>query len=292
MHWSDIPSLAALRAFEAAARTGSLSAAARELNVTHAAISQHVRTLETRFGRPLLSRDGQRMVPSEAGAALAKSLGDGFTSIHDAVRRLDDLDRTRPLRIALTPTLAESWLMPRLRAFWSAHPEIELELIPGEGLVDLRRDSIDLAIRYGRGGWPGSTSEVLLSARAVAAAAPGLIGDRPRDCFDAFLEETFIFDGHRAEERLWLAENGVRVETASTRLFATAQLAREAAISGLGITVLPEPLLRPEIEGGRLAVICRQSDSELNYHMLHRPEAMTPALRTLMRWLRAAAQED
>ena len=289
MDWKDIPSLAALRAFEAASRTGSLSAAARELNVTHAAIAQHVRALETRFGRALLERDGQRMAATEAGAALAGPLGEGFTRIHEAIRDLDDRDLARPLRVALTPSFGANWLMPRLGRFWESHPGIELELIPSAGLADLRRDGIDLAIRYGRGSWPGVESEVLMPAGHVAVAAPGLVDGRDVGCLADLKGLRWLMDGNRPEERLWLAANGVDLEAETVTTFATSQLTREAARAGLGITVLPEPILKDDLERGQLVELCREVDPALAYHLVTRPAARSPALTIFIRWLKGEA---
>ena len=289
MDWKIIPSLAALRAFEAAARTGSLSAAGRELNVTHAAIAQHVRTLEGHFGRALLERDGQRMATTEAGAALAEGLGEGFGQIAEAVGAVLDLDRSRPLRLALTPAFAANWLMPRLGRFWEAHPGVELELIPAAGLADLRRDAIDLAIRYGRGGWPGVESELLMPAGHVAVAAPGLIGDQTVSCLEDLRGLRWLMDGNRPEERLWLAANGIDLAEEQTTSFPTAQLAREAARAGLGITVLPEPVLKDDIDSGALVALCRERESSLSYHLVTRPAARSPDLTRLIRWLKAEA---
>ena len=289
MDWKDIPSLAALRAFEAAARTGSLSAAGRELNVTHAAIAQHVRTLESHFGRALLVRDGQRMAVTEVGSVLADGLGDGFGRIGESVRAVLDRDRTRPLRVALTPAFAANWLMPRLGRFWEAHPGVEIELIPAAGLADLRRDGIDLAIRYGRGGWPGVESERLMPAGHVAVAVPGLIGGREVGCLADLRGLRWLMDGNRPEERLWLAANGVDLETERVTTFPTAQLAREAARAGLGITVLPEPVLSDDIASGALVALCRESDSTLSYHLVTRPAGRSPGLTQLIRWLKAEA---
>ena len=110
MDWRDIPSLSALRAFEAAARLGSLSEAARALNVTHAAIAAHVRALETEFGQPLLRRSGRGMVPTQAGLELSRDLGSGFAEIAAGVRALKRGREDRPVILTTTPSFAENWL--------------------------------------------------------------------------------------------------------------------------------------------------------------------------------------
>ena len=135
MNWKDIPSLAALRAFEALARHGSLSGAARELNVTHAAVSQHLRQLESALDEPLARREGQGMALTDAGRDLALALGEGFARIAEGVAQLRDRRAQRLVVVALTPSFAESWLMPRIGGFWSAHPEVEIRLAPSIALA-------------------------------------------------------------------------------------------------------------------------------------------------------------
>ena len=174
MNWRDVPSLAALRAFNAAARAGSFSQAARELNVTHAAIAQHVRAVEAELGMSLLVRQGRGVVLTEAGARLADSLADGFGQIIAGVKAVRaDVD-SRPLSITATHNFVESLLMPRISQFWAKHPEIALSIVPSNKLVDLRRDGFDLGIRYGDGQWPGLETTHLLAADYTVVAAPGV----------------------------------------------------------------------------------------------------------------------
>ena len=103
-------------------RCGSHAAAGREVNVTQAAIAQHVRALESRFGVALMRREGRVMRPTAEGRALADALGDGFATIAAGVRELTRKGAARPLRIALTPSFAGQWLMPRIGAFWPIIP--------------------------------------------------------------------------------------------------------------------------------------------------------------------------
>ena len=188
MDWRDIPSLAALRAFEAAARTGSLTKAASELNVTHAAIAQHVRTVEDTVGAPLLTRAGRGMALTDKGAQLAAPLSDSIAQIIAAVRQVSNEAQNAPLAVTVTPSFAENWLMPRLGAFWAMHPEITLSVTPSNAIVDLRRDGYDMAIRYGMGKWPGLDASFLVSGDFIVVAAPSLLGDR-KACTVADLQD-------------------------------------------------------------------------------------------------------
>lgn len=287
MNWHDIPSLAALRAFEAAARHGNLSAAARDLNVTHAAIGQHVRALEDHFGQPLLLRDGRGMAVTPEGQRLASALSEAFATIAAASDDLHRKNRTRAVRVAVTPSFASNRLMPRIGGFWSAHPEIEVELIPSIHLSDLRRDSIDVAIRYGRGGWPGVQSHRLMPAGHVAVAAPSYVAGRNMDCLADLKGARWVMDGTRSEERFWLSENGIDLDQETVTQFSTGQLAREAALSGLGITVIPAPIAAAHVAAGALTILCEETDTDVGYHILIRPEVISSARDTFVKWIKS-----
>jgi len=178
MDWRNIPSLSALRAFEAAARCQSFSQAARELNVTHAAIAQHVRALEAEFSESLIRRQGRGIATTPAGQALAEQLRAGFSVIAEGIQELRDQSPDRPLNIAVTPAFATNWLMPRIGEFWALHPDIALNINPSTKLVDLKGDGFDLAIRFGKGAWPGTSPEILTEGSFLVVAHPKLIGDR------------------------------------------------------------------------------------------------------------------
>jgi LysR family glycine cleavage system transcriptional activator len=289
MNWHDIPSLTALRAFEAASRHGSFSAAARDLNVTHAAIGQHVRALEDHFGQSLMHRDGRGMSVTPEGRKLAEVLSEAFSLIATASGDLLDLSKTRAIRVAVTPSLAANWLMPRIGSFWDTHPDIEVELIPAMTLVDLRRDNIDVAIRYGTGGWAGVTSTPLMPAGHVAVASPEYVKGRDIDCLSDLKGLHWLMDGARSEERYWICQNGIDLDKERVTMFPTGQLSREAARAGLGITVQPAPHAAPYIASGAFVQLCAEQDSEIAYHVLTRPEVIAPARDIFVKWLKAEA---
>ena len=290
MDWHDIPSLSALRAFEAAARHGSFSAAARDLNVTHAAIGQHVRMLEDHFGQSLMQRDGRGMAVTLEGQRLADALSEAFGLIGQASGDLLNHTKARALRVAVTPSFAANWLMPRIGGFWEKHPDVEVELIPSMALTDMRRDNIDVAIRYGKGGWAGVTSEPLMPAGHVAVATPCYLKDRKINCFEDLRGAHWVLDGIRSEERFWIAENGIDLDAERVTVFPTGQLSREAARAGLGVTVMPAPIASPHIASGVFVQICAEQNSEIAYHILTRPDLISKPRDTFVRWLRSEAK--
>lgn len=291
MDWRHIPSLPALRAFEAAARLGSYSAAARALNVTHAAIAQHVRGLEDHFGRPLMERQGQKMSPTPDGRHLARALSDGFGTIARASEDLMRLEENRPLRIASTASFAENWLMPRIGGFWAAHPGIGLEIVPAPQLVDLRRDGFDLALRYGHGHWEGVAAEPLVSAEHCIVAAPALFADGLPTSMADLRDARWILVGMRQEDSLWLTDNGLRHEDLKITYFDTGALVLQTVRAGHGISVQPWPIVARDIEMGFLIALFQEDQSELAYHIVTRPDHVSVRARTFIRWLKAQAQD-
>lgn len=290
MNWAEIPSLAALRAFEAAARTGSLSAAARELNVTHAAIAQHVRTLEEHLSTSLLAREGRSMAPTEAGATLAKALSDGFGQIAAGVRAVNAAHHNRPVSLTLTPSLAENWLMPRLPSFWSSHPNITLSITPSISLSDLRGDGHDIGIRYGRGPWPGYTSEFLLSARYAVVASPDLIGDLQINDLSELSDFTWLFDPLFREPRRWAESNGLTVDESNVIGLGTSSMILSAARTGAGLAILSRAIIEEDLQRGSLKIVLEAKQEELGYYVVLPSPVASPRVKTLVAWLKSQAQ--
>lgn len=291
MDWRDIPSLSALRAFEAAARLGSLSEAARALNVTHAAIAAHVRALETEFGQPLLRRSGRGMVPTQMGAELARDLGAGFAEIAAGVRSLRRGREDRPVTLSTTPSFAENWLMPCLAAFWSAHPDVPLSVQTSQDVVDLRREGIDLAIRHGTGPWPGLEGIVLTHAKMVVVGQPGRFGTSPADlssqaAWDRVLTLPWLIDQSHTEFNKRLLNLGIDRETLVTTELSSNALLLPACRAGAGVSAQPHALVETDIADGRLEVLAEEENTDYAYHLLHLPGPLSRRAQTFVTWLR------
>ena len=286
MDWRQIPSLQALRAFESAARHGSLSRAARELNVTHPAIAQHIRALERHFDCRLMEREGAGMTVTPEGRALSHTLTEGFGRIATACEDLAARDAARPLRLSMTPSFAASWLMPRIGDFWTRHPGIELELLPTPDVVDLAASGIDLAVRYGRGPWPDVEIERLVGAGHAIVAAPGLV-EGPVEDLRALSHLPWMTETTNSEEIHWLTSLGLDTRSVLLRTFPNLSMVLEAVRAGHGVGLVPRIIAGSDIETGRVEVIFEEPESPLAYHILTRPGRESAPVRTLRRWLRS-----
>ncbi|SES07582.1 LysR family transcriptional regulator, glycine cleavage system transcriptional activator [Tranquillimonas rosea] len=292
MDWRTFPSLSALRAFEAASRTGSLSAAARELNVTHAAVAQHLRTLSERFGRALMVREGQGMALTDDGRVLAEAVRDGFSRIEAGLAELTDRSADRPLRVTLTPTFAEAWLMPRIGEFWSRHPEIELSLVPSMEVMDLRREGFDLAIRFGDGSWPGLEVSPLVQGPFVVVGAPSLVRGRnikemgPLDSYAWYLSRA------SREQTVWGASLGLDFTQMAATEMPDNGLALSAVRAGYGLSIQARALVERDLEAGALQSVYEGESQGLGYFLVTQKGVPSERLAILLKWLRRAARRS
>ncbi len=292
MDWKTIPSLPALRAFEATVRHGSLSGAARDLNVTHAAISQHIRGLESELGVSLATRQGRTVLPTPEGEALARSLNAGFTAIAEGIDSLRAQEDGRPLAISVTPLFAELWLVPRLGQFWADHPELPIAIHPDENIVDLVAEGFDLAIRYGDGDWPGLRSELLSAAEFVVVAKPGLV---PHPITPEVLrQQKWIFELRRPELRRWVEDAGLIGDTTEVSTMGSSALGLAAARKGLGLNVAIQNLVESDLAERALELVWASKGGPAQgsgYHIATRPGPLPHRTETFIRWLRREARK-
>lgn len=287
--WRTIPPLSSLRAFAAVAELGGFSQAARALNVTHAAVAQQVRALEQVLDTPLVARDGRGMALTVEGQQLAQALSDGFGSIATGVAALRAGGSDRPVRITLTASFATQWLMPRLKEFWDQHPDIALSLHPDARVLDLRRDGMDLGIRYGNGNWPGVTSRFLAPARMAVAAAPDLLEGRTALSVTEMQEMEWILARDWPEQENYLKSLGLKPETLSRTEFVNEELSLAAARQGLGLVVESLALMEDDLEEGRLTLLHDSKDRLPAYFIVTQPGPQRAATRAFLKWLEQAA---
>ena len=288
MDWRTLPSLTSLRAFESAARLSSFTLAGRELNVTHAAVAQQVRGLEAELGLELIFRQGRGLALTLAGAKLSQALGEGFRGIAQVLAEISAAAPGAPVRVTLTPAFAAQWLMPRLGGFWKAHPDIEVSLNPDKRLVDLRREGIDIALRFGNGKWPGLEAEFLTAADYVIVAAPDLLGGR-HDLTPAELSAMpWVIEQDWPEALSWLKSFGLKPDAMNIAYMPTEELAISAARQGYGLHVEAAALVQADVELGALKIVGRVRDDSLAYYMVTKPGPKRAEQKVFMIWLKGA----
>jgi LysR family glycine cleavage system transcriptional activator len=169
-----LPSLNALKAFEAAARHESFTRAADELFVTQGAVSHQVKALEVELGVKLFTRARQRLAVTEAGRGYLEVVRDALDRIAAGTERLQQRQRSGVLTVTTSPNFAAKWLVHRLARFAEAHPAIDLRISAALHHVDFAREDVDLGIRHGDGTWPGLHVTRLRAEELVVVCSPRL----------------------------------------------------------------------------------------------------------------------
>ena len=173
-----IPSLPALRAFEAAARLGSISGAAEELHVTHSAISQQVKGLEDALGVKLFGRSGRNVVLTSAGRELALGANEALRAMARTTRQVSQRANPNRLTVTTLPSFATCWLTPRIGRFIEREPEVEINLISTCNVLDFTRDGVDAALRWSH--TPDETEDAVQFMRdeMIVVASPDYLKTR------------------------------------------------------------------------------------------------------------------
>jgi LysR family glycine cleavage system transcriptional activator len=251
-----LPPLKAMRYFEVSARHLSFTKAADELNVTHSAISHQIKALEDWLGVPLFRRQNRALQLTEAGHAYLPALKDAFERLAEASRRVRSREQGGPLVVSTMPSFAAKWLVPRLRSFRAAHPEIDVRISADDRVVDFEREDVDLAIRYGRGSWAGLRVDRLVSEMMVTVCSPRLRDGPPPILKPADLLNYDLLQDHDWRDDFWvrwLTAAGLPEARPRRALsFNYTDLMIRAAIDGLGVALCPAALVSDDVAAGRL----------------------------------------
>ncbi len=286
--WSRLPSLSALRAFCAFVQTGSVVEAGGALNVSHAAISQQLRSLEAHLGATLFDRSSRALELTADGRDLARALDDGFGRIAAGVEALANADAQRPLNVGCTPTFASAWLMPRLAGFQVEHPGIDMIVTPSPILTDPSPGGIDVAIRFGNGGWAGLECERLLASPIVVVGAPSLFkGNTPSEPRD-LVAYPWLEELGTTESSTWLAAHGLANEKVLSRTHVPGNLMLDGARNGQGVAVSTRIAVAEDLAAGRLVAVF-EDRSDAGYNLVTRPGVQRAPLKAFLRWIRREA---
>lgn len=290
MEWRNLPPLSALRAFSAFAETRNVVAAGEALGVSHAAISQQLRALETHLDVGLLDRSGRSLALTRAGDRLAEALHNGFSEMIEAVEEITGQQELRPVHISVTPTFAASWLMPRLPKFRANHPQVDIMIDPSPKVISLGTDGIDIAIRYGTGPWPGVEAEMLLQSPMVVVAAPSLVGEAQIKQLNDLAKFPWLEELGTSEATNWHRRFGVpRAELGMVQV--PGNLMLDGARDGQGVAVTVRDFVARDIAAGRLRELHVEEKAGAGYHIVTRAGVQRTWVKSFVTWLRREARE-
>jgi LysR family glycine cleavage system transcriptional activator len=287
----DLPSLGSLEAFEAAARHGSFTRAALDLHVTQGAISRQIQALEEHLGVPLFDRVRQRIVLTAAGEGYLPKVRAALDRLEAATVQLKAFRGAAAgvLNLAILPTFGTRWLIPRLPAFLAAHPEVQVDFSTRLEVFDFADEDVDAAIHSGPREWPGAVLDHLMDEEEVVVASPALVRKahlrRPADVADQVLLQL----ASRPEAWLeWLKGVGVAgVDARRGPRFEHFAMVIQAAVSGLGLAVVPRFLAEEELRAGQLVMPFKDAVVRGRSYWLAYPEAKRDfaPLRAFRGWL-------
>ncbi|MEP3334151.1 transcriptional regulator GcvA [Sedimentitalea sp.] len=251
-----LPPLTALRAFDAAARHMSFARAADELNVTPAALSFQIKSLEDHLGQSLFRRLNRAVELTEAGRLLAPGAAEGFRTLNTAWLQTRRLQDNRTLTVTAGPAFTAKWLAPRFYDFARAHPDIDLRFSAGLRMMDFDRDEIDVAIRFGHGPDPGLFSEPLAFEWLTPVMTPDLAEKypKPEDLRRAPIlsDDSLDFLNPKCDWAAWCRAAGISFVPGHGVQFSQADHAIDAALAGAGVVLGRRALVVKDLHEGRL----------------------------------------
>ena len=298
-----LPSLNALRAFEAAARHLSLSKAAEELHVTPAAVSHQVKSLEEFLNTPLFRRVSRGLLLTDTGQMLLPGLSEGFDRLAEVVTQAMHTGDQRTLTVSASQSFASKWLIPRLDRFHAAYPQYDIRLDASPRLVDFEREGIDLGVRYGIGGWGSTLEEIRVFIEEVFPVCnPTLLeGEHPISAPQDLQWHTLLhMDAPFAGEswidwQNWLTAAEVTdIDATRGPRFSLLSMAIEAAIEGQGVALGRSVLVADDLAKGRLVKPFVESvPVDFAYFLVYpKRSAQAPKIVAFREWLLKEAQQD
>jgi len=288
-----LPPMQALRAFEAAARERSLTRAAETLNVTHGAISHQIKALESDLGVRLVERSGRGIRLTDEGERFASRVRAAFAELTTAVHEITARANPRSLRVSVVPSFAARWLLPRIRNFLAAYPDVDLDVRSNIINIDFQRDDSDIAIRYGHGNWPGVTAEHLLDDWFFPVCSPNIANGVP-----ARPEDLANYTLLRLEDepwKPWFEAAGLDwPEPTRGPIFNDSGNGLQAAAAGHGIALARTTLLAHDVRNG---ILVRLFDivapAPKKFWLVYPPRtANTPKLALFRQWLHDEIEAD
>jgi LysR family glycine cleavage system transcriptional activator len=281
--------LSTLPTFRAAAKAPNLRAAAEQLHLTHSAVSQQLKLLQTQLGFELFDRRGKRLVLNPAGAALLRATEAALDRLAEGVRDAEAAasGATQSLRLTSLPSFAQRWLLPRIGRWRERHPDIVIQIDTSRELVDLRREGCHVALRQGDGQWRGLHAEQLTRSPLIVVATPARAARLQGVAGAALAGEPLLGDAGLWQR--WFALSGHTRKVRPVAEFADAGLMLQATEQDLGIALVSEVLAADALVDGRLVRLGGASLPDADayvYWWVCPPELIEwPALKALHDWV-------
>lgn len=302
---SLLSSLNALRAFEAAARHQSFSAAAEELHVSSAAVGQLVRSLEESIGAPLFNRASsgrQRLVPNALALSALPDIRAGFEQLQRGASKLAQPVANGAIKLTVSPAFAAKWLLPRIERFTAQVPDTDLLMDTSQRLVDFVAQQIDVGVRYGAGRWPGLVADKLMDELVFPVCSPAYAKTHKFQNPQDLLQHPLIHDmtGEGSQDYVhwaaWFVHAGVgQASVHRGHRINNSAAVLQAAVDGQGIALARSVMACDDVSSGRLVRLFPDIAvlSPLAYYAVYREEALAkPGLQAFLVWLKHEASID
>ncbi len=278
-----------LRAFDVAARNLNLSAAAEEMNVTHAAVSRQVKQLEERLGVKLFERLPRGLRLTAQGALLAEGTRAAFDRLASALEDVSTPTARRKLTVSTFSSFNARWLMPRLRMFSMLFPDVDLQVVTTAQLADFAREDVDIAIRFGRGNYPGLHVVPLFTPREIVVCSPALLKHGPPlKSINDLRHFTLLHDDSYRSWTRWLESVGAKGVNARRGIICGDRNSLlQAALEGQGVGIASEVFAANELAAGRLVkAFDIEVKSEYSIYAVCLPRRLNdPMMAGVMEWL-------
>ena len=246
--------LRAIAVFHAAARAGSVSRAAQELGVTPSAVSQQIAALEVHLGTSLMVKTGRRVALTEAGERYFEMIAEHVDRVSEATQNVRGYLSSQSLIVRATPSLSTKWLMPRLRGFLDANPNLDVRIDATNEPTDFSREGVDVEIRHGEGHWPGLFVEGIAEERFFPVCSPALCKPATLELHDLPSHRLIHSVKSQMQWGGWFEAAGLTATATWRRvLFDRSHMAIDAAVNGIGIALESDLMMWRELQDGVLA---------------------------------------
>lgn len=287
----DLPSLNALRAFETMARSGSVSQAAEQLNVTHGAVSRQLKILEDALGISLFVKDGRGLKLTDPGMRLRDATSEAFDRLRDVCAELSQSASDAPFVLGCSGSLLARWFIPRLGRLNADLPKLRLHLSAGEGDLDPRRPGLDALLIFAEPPWPADMQVIELASERIGPVLSPRFArfEALRQApVEALLGESLLHTTSRPQAwPSWARQNGIDPQALRCgQGFEHLYYLLEAAVAGLGIAIAPEPLVADDLHAGRLAAPWGFSETPAQLALWIPRRAVDGRAQQLAQWLK------